>query len=210
MLLDLPALTAREEISAGVMDDLRKLEFKTGRAYAKRALSTLNCYAAELPMGADKAPIWPVGICGSITHANGTGGGHVAAAVARTDALNSIGIDAEVNRALHPAIWKQFLTGNELDRVRQLPVKSRAIVALTMWCVKEATSKALRKPIDPTNIVVWHQRELSDTRDVWRTTVQRDRLTSLTLIARTARLPELIMGAVVDRRSQVPQVANKL
>jgi 4'-phosphopantetheinyl transferase EntD len=184
------------------MDAGRTLEFKTGRAYAKLALSKLGCYPVELPVGSDKAPIWPAGVSGSITHTTGTAGGHVAAAVLRTDAVGRIGIDAEVNRALHPATWKQFLAGNELQKVRKLPVESRATIVLTIWCVKEAAAKALGEPIDPMDIAVWHQRALSETQDVWRATIQRHRPMPLTFLARTARLPELIMGAVVAGRGQ--------
>jgi 4'-phosphopantetheinyl transferase EntD len=173
LLVDAPALTAREETSAGAMDGGRRLEFKTGRAYAKRALSKLGCGPVELPVGADKAPTWPLGVRGSITHTSGTAGGHVAAAVARSDAVGSIGIDAEVNRALHPATWKQFLAWDELQRVRQLPVESRASTVLSIWCVKEAAGKALGEPIEPTDIAVWHERALSDTQDLWRVTLQR-------------------------------------
>jgi 4'-phosphopantetheinyl transferase EntD len=200
LLIDAPALTAREETSAGAMDASRTLEFKTGRAYAKRALSKLGCCPVELAVGADKAPLWPAGVSGSITHTTGTAGGHVAAAVARTDAVSRIGIDAEVNRALHPATWEQFLTGNELAKVRELPVGSRATIVLTIWCVKEAAAKALGEPIDPMDIAVWHQRALSETQDVWRATIQRHRPMPITFLARTARLPELIMAAVVAGR----------
>ena len=210
LLVDAPALTAREETSAGAMDAGRTLEFKTGRAYAKRALSKLGCGPVELPVGADKAPTWPLGVRGSITHTSGTAGGHVAAAVARTDAVGSIGIDAEVNRPPHPSAWKQFLSGDELQRVRELPVTSRATRVLSIWCVKEAAAKALGEPIDPTDITVWHQRALSDTQDVWQATIQRHRPVPITFQARTLCLPELILGAVVARRVEGLVITNGL
>jgi 4'-phosphopantetheinyl transferase EntD len=196
LLVDPPALTAREEKSAGPMDDGRTLEFKTGRAYAKLALSKLGYYSAELPMGADGAPVWPAGVSGSITHTGGPAGGHVAAAVAKTDTFGSFGIDAEVNRAPHPATWKQFLTENELEKVCKLPLEWRATFVLTIWCVKEAAAKALGERVALLDIAVWHQRALSDTQDVWRATIQHHR--PITFLARTACLPELIMGAAAE------------
>jgi 4'-phosphopantetheinyl transferase EntD len=200
LMFDAPALTPCEEVSAGVMDAGRTLEFRTGRAYAKLALSKLGCCPVELLVGADKAPIWPAGVSGSITHTSGTEGGHVAAAVARTDVVGKIGIDAEVNRALHPAAWRQFLSRNEHQKVRELPVESRSTIVMTIWCVKEAAMKALGKPIDPMNIAVWHEQALSETRNVWRAFIQRHRTMPITFLARTCRMPELILGAVVSDR----------
>ena len=183
------------------MDADRALEFKTGRAYAKRALSTLGLHNVELPAGADRAPIWPPGICGSITHTAGPVGGHVAAAVARTEVVGSIGIDAEVNRTLHPSTWTQFLCDSELQHLQSLPVDSRAAVVLTIWCAKEATAKAMGEPIDPMDIVVWHERTVSETQDIWSAIIQCSQETPITLQARTMRLPELILGAVVSARA---------
>ena len=202
LMFDAPALTPCEEVSAGVMDAGRTLEFRTGRAYAKLALSKLGCCPVELLVGADKAPIWPEGVSGSITHASGAAGVHVAAAVVRTGNVGRIGIDAEFNRPLHPVTWKQFLAGNEVEKVRELPVHLRAKMVLTIWCVKEATAKALGEPIDPKDIAVWHQRELSDTQDVWRATIQLHRPAPRMFLARTARTPELTLGAVAAESGQ--------
>jgi 4'-phosphopantetheinyl transferase EntD len=46
-----------------------------------------------IPSGRDRAPIWPDGVLGSITHC----AGYRAAAVTRTSELASLGIDAEPN-----------------------------------------------------------------------------------------------------------------
>ena len=181
----------------------RAIEFRTGRAYAKCALTKLGLYNVELPVGADRVPIWPPGICGSITHTAGPAGGHVAAAVARTEVVGSIGIDAEMNRTLHPSTWTQFLVDSELQHLQSLPVDSRAGVVLTIWCVKEATVKALGEPIDPMEIGVWRERTVSETQDIWSASIQCFQRTRITLQARTMRLPELILGAVVSARGLV-------
>ena len=88
-------------------------------------------------------------------------------AVARAATVGGIGIDAEVNRALHPGTWAQFLVDNELQYVRSLPMRSRAGQVLNIWCVKEAATKALREPIDRLEIAVRHEKTLSATQDVW-------------------------------------------
>jgi 4'-phosphopantetheinyl transferase EntD len=199
LLDDLPALTPREEASAGTMDASRTVEFKTGRAYAKRALSRLGLHHVELPVGPNRAPVWPSGVSGSITHTAGLTRGHVAVAVARTDAVSSIGIDAEVSRALHHSTWAQFLVASELHDVRDLQMESRAGVVLIIWCVKEAATKALGEPIDPLDIAVHREGTLSAAHHVWRVAIQRDHA-PIVFQARTVCLPELVLGAVFTRR----------
>ena len=75
-----PALKQAEEKSAVGMSGARKLEFNMGRAYARSALSKLGVHDADLPMGGDRAPVWPEGLTGSITHAAGPQGGYFPAA----------------------------------------------------------------------------------------------------------------------------------
>jgi 4'-phosphopantetheinyl transferase EntD len=193
-----PELTPREEKSAGVMAPRRTLEFKTGRAYAKLALSKLGFSNVELAVGANRAPIWPAGTSGSITHA----AGHVAAAVANVASVGMIGIDAEANCASPPSIWAQFLTARELQHVRGLPLAARAGLVLSIWCVKEAVSKALGYPIDPTEIEVWHENTLSETVDLWRSTIRGTRSYPGNVEARTARLRKFVLGVAIVQPSE--------
>lgn len=73
----------------------RKAEFLAGRYCARQALA----HAAEgraplaspLPSRADRAPEWPDGYVGSITHTRG----FVAAAAARAEEVRSLGLDSE-------------------------------------------------------------------------------------------------------------------
>jgi 4'-phosphopantetheinyl transferase EntD len=69
----------------------RRREFTAGRACARRALVELGVDSAPVPVGPDRAPRWPAGIVGSITHTKG----YCAAAVAREREIRSLGIDAE-------------------------------------------------------------------------------------------------------------------
>jgi 4'-phosphopantetheinyl transferase EntD len=68
----------------------RRAEFLAGRFAAQMALQKLGVDAA-LGRDEDGVPIWPSGVCGSITH----GARLALCAVARGSALRSIGIDAE-------------------------------------------------------------------------------------------------------------------
>ncbi|WP_197517256.1 4'-phosphopantetheinyl transferase family protein [Microbacterium karelineae] len=74
----------------------RRAEFQAARACARRALADLGEPPAPIPPGHDRAPVWPRGIVGSLTHCDG----YRAAAVARADLVAAIGIDAEVHAPL--------------------------------------------------------------------------------------------------------------
>lgn len=69
----------------------RRREFITARACARRALGRLGVPPAPLPYDSSRAPVWPAGFVGSITHCTG----YRAAAVARATDLAALGIDAE-------------------------------------------------------------------------------------------------------------------
>lgn len=74
----------------------RRWEFAVGRACARRALGLLGVDPVAIPYDAGRAPIWPEGILGTITHCTG----YLAAAVARTADLAALGFDAEPHDAL--------------------------------------------------------------------------------------------------------------
>lgn len=81
---ELPAETARYA-------DKRRDEFLLGRWVAKRALAELGAEVGVLPIAAERAPRWPAGFVGSITHCAGYAG----AAVAPAGTLRGVGIDAQ-------------------------------------------------------------------------------------------------------------------
>jgi 4'-phosphopantetheinyl transferase EntD len=71
----------------------RRVEFLAGRFCAQAALRAhAPALAAHtVPRGADRAPEWPAGVVGTITHTQG----YAAAAVAHEDSLRGIGLDLE-------------------------------------------------------------------------------------------------------------------
>ncbi|MEX0836688.1 MAG: 4'-phosphopantetheinyl transferase superfamily protein, partial [Gemmatimonadota bacterium] len=99
----------------------RRTEFARGRACAREALRRAGCGVeasvgapdssgfVEIPVGASRAPVWPEGFTGSITHCDG----FVAAVVARTGVLRGIGLDAEPDRPLPDGVAAQVLTPEE-------------------------------------------------------------------------------------------------
>jgi 4'-phosphopantetheinyl transferase EntD len=69
----------------------RQREFLAGRWCAKQALQCLGVDSTDIGMAEDRAPIWPDGIVGSITHT----AGFAAAAVAWAADITGLGIDSE-------------------------------------------------------------------------------------------------------------------
>lgn len=70
----------------------RQAEFLAGRLAALSALKEAGCAdPGTLAPGPDRAPLWPRGFVGSITHVPG----YVSAAVARSSRLRGIGRDTE-------------------------------------------------------------------------------------------------------------------
>jgi enterobactin synthetase component D len=67
----------------------RRAEFSTGRWCAREALRALSLLPVSIPMGALRGPVWPEGVCGSITH----DGGLCVAVAARTVHYAGLGID---------------------------------------------------------------------------------------------------------------------
>lgn len=88
----------------------RLAEFAAGRAAARAALADAGLPPASIPMGADRAPIWPAGVFGSITHTEG-----VALAVAGRAPL---GLDAEPDADLPEDLIALVAPGHDARAAR--------------------------------------------------------------------------------------------
>jgi 4'-phosphopantetheinyl transferase EntD len=75
----------------------RQREFLAGRWCAKQALQSLGAGSIHVAMAEDRAPVWPGGVVGSITHTSQ----FAAAAVAWAADIAALGIDSE--RIIDPA-----------------------------------------------------------------------------------------------------------
>ncbi len=89
----------------------RRAEFAAGRRCARAALARIGIPPAPLLRGEDREPLWPTGAVGSITHCVG----YVAAAVAATEVIRSVGIDAEVHAPIPDGVVSRVARPEELE-----------------------------------------------------------------------------------------------
>lgn len=117
----------------------RRQEFTTGRECARGALAALGVSASPILRGYRGAPQWPDGVVGTITHC----AGYCGAAVARTQDLLTIGLDAEPNAPLPGGVLELVSLPGERARLRELAAVSPAMGwDRLLFCTKEAVYKA--------------------------------------------------------------------
>ena len=110
-------MKAEQELVAGAAQT-RIEQFTAGRVCARTALGRLGAATSTPVMrGEDRAPIWPPGFVGSITHTDTW----CAAAVARTEDARSVGIDLEPATPLKETLWRRVCTAKERDWLHGLP-----------------------------------------------------------------------------------------
>ena len=135
---DATLFTEEEALLARAVEKRRR-EFTTARHCARQALAELGVAPAPILPGLRGAPQWPDGIVGSMTHC----AGYRAAAVARSSAVATVGIDAEPHDQLPDGVLRAIARGPEEAHLRDLAVRRPG----THWdrllfCAKEATYKA--------------------------------------------------------------------
>ena len=102
-------LFAEEARALGSAVDGRRREFATGRACARQALARLGIAPVAIGGGAHGEPLWPAGVVGSITHC----ARYRACAVARSEDVLALGIDAEPAAPLPDGVLATIASGEE-------------------------------------------------------------------------------------------------
>lgn len=119
----------------------RQAEFLAGRLCAREALYRLMGEAHIPAVAESRAPAWPSGWVGSITHS----GDLAAALVAPSRDCRGLGLDAEnvlgVQRAERLA--SQILTPSERNWLARLPSEQRGQFVTLVFSLKESLFKAL-------------------------------------------------------------------
>lgn len=119
--------------------DKRRREFAAGRVLARRALAELG--APDGPLLAaegGRAPVWPAGFVGSISHTSD----YAAAAAARADEVMALGIDVEDWSRFRDRLEGAILSQAEIAReLSGLEGEARQIAMGLLFSAKEAFYK---------------------------------------------------------------------
>lgn len=126
----------RAEVQAAVPK--RQREYAAGRRLARELLSGAGAQTGPLLTGPGRAPLWPAGYTGSISHCDGL----CAAAIARTADHRSVGIDVEPATPLKPKLWSSILNPSEADRLEVMGERG-AMLATAHFSGKEALYKLI-------------------------------------------------------------------
>lgn len=110
----------------------RQAEFAAGRRAARAALAQLDQAAVAIPAGADRAPLWPNGLVGSITHDQG----FALAVVAHARSVRAVGVDLTQAQDLPGTTRNAILKSAQEQKLHGL--EARAV-----FSAKECIFKAL-------------------------------------------------------------------
>ncbi|MGL5858141.1 MAG: 4'-phosphopantetheinyl transferase family protein [Angustibacter sp.] len=129
-----PLFPIEERVVARAVERRRR-EYATGRRCVREALAQLGYATRPLLADEKRAPIWPDGVVGSITHCDG----YRAAVVARSADLWTVGVDAEPHAPLPDGVLASVASAAE--RVR-LPDTGRVRFDRLLFSAKESVYKA--------------------------------------------------------------------
>lgn len=112
----------------------RRREFAAGRMAARAALAEYGLPGLPIPMAEDRAPVWPKGITGSISHANDA----CLAVVAPRATAQAVGVDIEPLVPLSASVLAEVSTRSERAHFDEV----EALAATRIFSAKEAAYKA--------------------------------------------------------------------
>ncbi len=121
----------------------RRREFAAGRLLARELFAQMTSNeavrSASLLNDANRVPVWPAGIVGSITHCRSL------CAVATTHAAHSagIGLDVEPAEPMNEELEQYVMRDAEYARLDVLPQEVRTLGSLLVFSIKEAVYKAI-------------------------------------------------------------------
>lgn len=117
--------------------DKRLREFAAGRRAARVAMRALGHPANAILHGADRAPVWPEGLVGSISHTDDL----CLSALASASRFSSLGLDLEEDADLPCEIWQDVCTITERAWLSVQPEAMRGRLARLIFCAKECAYK---------------------------------------------------------------------
>jgi 4'-phosphopantetheinyl transferase EntD len=117
----------------------RQREYACTRRLARRAFQQLGRAPAALLNDDARAPIWPQGLLGSVTHT----ASWCAVAVARSQELAALGIDVEAATPLARELIDRICLPGELARLDAFGSERLGLLAKAVFSAKESFYKAL-------------------------------------------------------------------
>ena len=116
----------------------RVAEFHAGRAAARAGMVELALPPRPVPMGPDRAPVWPAGVTGSISHTDKA----CVAVLGCSRDWAGIGVDLEDAKPLDPLLVAQVCSVSEQAWLGIQPPRDRGLMAKLIFSIKEAAYKA--------------------------------------------------------------------
>lgn len=116
----------------------RVTEFRLGRRAAHLALERLGAEPRPILRGAQREPLWPSDVVGSITHSRNL----AIAAVGYLSDTGGIGIDIEDRARYFPGLETKIAREDELTILERMDEEERARATLEIFSAKEVIYKA--------------------------------------------------------------------
>ena len=116
----------------------RRREYVAGRVAAHRAMEKLGLSPRPVLANRSRAPSWPRGLVGSLSHNSAA----CVAVVARATQVRSLGIDIEDDSPLEPDLTRTVCTLEERAWLAAQPEARRGLFAKLIFSAKEAVYKA--------------------------------------------------------------------
>lgn len=166
----LSALSAPEQALSRKMGSRRVRGFSAGRVAARSALAQLGIEGESVLMAQNRSPIWPQGVCGSISHCQDK----CLAVVARSSEIAGLGVDVEQLKALSQGVQKMILTDREIEQIKHQDnvALDPALLPCIIFSVKESVFKCLN-PITQ-RWIDFHQAEISVHLDTGKIDIELD------------------------------------
>lgn len=134
----MPRLLGDEVLAIEHVSAARAREFAAGRAAARTAMELLGHPPRPILQGDDRAPVWPAGLTGAITHTS-----RDALAVVTDDpSIRALGLDLEPTTPIEPDLWRSICTQEDLLWLAGLGPSQRGHFAKLIFSAKEAFYKA--------------------------------------------------------------------
>jgi 4'-phosphopantetheinyl transferase EntD len=133
-----PMLFPAEELAMAGAIEKRRREFAVGRSCARQAMRKLGLPPAALPVDRDRAPLWPDGVVGCISHSKTRCG---AAVALRSHGVRSIGLDIEEADPLEDDFADEICIGRERSWLSSWPARDRGLLLKAFFSAKECTYK---------------------------------------------------------------------